>query len=136
MLILYVSPHNRSVFHFLIDFRPCDPEMRSKLKILNYYSTFILKPVDLKLYDMILDKRLHVCSTVYQNFLIFGHVTQKWDQRSKYWIVIATSLSNRWIWKIYMVILNKNPRWQCVRYFYFRSCDPQLGQRWKYWVVI
>ena len=61
--------------------------MRSKIKAMN-----------LNLQTMILDKSLHDCSISF--FSNLCHSTQKWGQSSKYWIVIAPSLSNLWIWNL------------------------------------
>ena len=69
-------------------FRSRYPEIRSKIIKLNSISSFIINSVDVNLHRMIQYVRLHDCRISYLNS---GSGDQKWNQSSKFWIVISVS---------------------------------------------
>ena len=74
MIIVYESLHECCNISYS-DFRSCDPEMRSKNKILNSCNNLIIKPMDLELRRMIVDESLHDCGVL--DFSVSGYVPHK-----------------------------------------------------------
>ena len=61
--------------------------MRPQITKFNGDSAFKFKRMVLKLYGVMLDRRLHDCSI--WDYPIFGSVTHEWCQGSKHWITVA-----------------------------------------------